>query len=153
MDEDVKVPRWVFSAAAALFVLFVGLSVSLWHVNPEAEAEMHAEIISERPALIVFDDPGCSWCMRFKRDIAPSYLESPLMRQAPMQYVQIKDQGTSVYRLRSRITGTPTIVLVDRRGKEVSRTGYPGGGAKAFLSEVEGMLKRVPAEPGEAGKS
>ncbi|MEZ5856161.1 MAG: thioredoxin family protein [Hyphomicrobiaceae bacterium] len=147
MDEDVTIPKWVFSAAAALLVLFVGLTVSLWHVDPAAEEDMKAEIISERPALLVFDDPGCSWCARFKRDIAPAYEESPLMQKAPMQYVQIRDQANIVYRLRSRVTGTPTIVLVDRRGKEVSRTGYPGGGAKAFLSEIEAMLKRVPKEP------
>ncbi|MFV0295306.1 MAG: thioredoxin fold domain-containing protein [Hyphomicrobiaceae bacterium] len=148
LDDDIKVPRWIFRVSASLLVTFVALTALAWHVDRFADAGPPPEIISARPTLLVYERDGCGWCVRFRRNISPEYENSYLSSRVPMKYVQLAEQASLPYRLKYGVAGTPTSVLVDVRGREVGRIGgYPGGGAKTFLKDVEALLEKLPKEP------
>ena len=76
--------------------------------------------------LVMFDDPGCSWCQRWLAEVGPTYPQTAQGRMAPLRRVQIRDQATAGVSLEQPVTGTPTFVLADG-GREVGRIiGYPG---------------------------
>lgn len=149
LDEETTPPQWIFKAAAALCVLFAGLAVALAMVAKTPEPESVAALSLDRPQLVVFESASCSWCVRFRKSVAPAYEASPLERQAPLAYIDVSRQKTAGYRLDGRITATPTFVLVDRGGREVARIRGLPGGKEAFLPEVEKMLGKLPT--GDSG--
>jgi thioredoxin-related protein len=146
LDDQPDPPQWIFKVAAGLLALFAGLAIAIFVVAaPERQTEATAAApISDRPTLLVFETETCGWCRRFRENVAPVYERSHLEGRAPLKYVHVSAQRTSGYRLNGHVSATPTFVLVDRSGREVSRLrGLPGGGT--FLKEVEAMLARLPA--------
>jgi thioredoxin-related protein len=117
--------------------------------QPAASPEPARNLSFDRPQLVVFESQSCSWCHRFRKSVAPVYEMSHLDRRAPLRYADISEQRSGGYRLESRITATPTFVLVDRQGREVARMRGIPGGKDAFLPEVEKMLGKLPE--GESG--
>lgn len=92
------------------------------------------------------ESAGCSWCRRFRNEVAPSYDQSGYGARAPLRYLQVGEVRTSGYQFAGDIRATPTFVLVDRRGKEIDRVrGYPGGGQR-FYTALDGMLAKAPVE-------
>jgi thioredoxin-related protein len=76
--------------------------------------------------LLVFEHPDCTYCPVFRRDIAPSYLQSAPASEAPLRYVDITKSDISALHLKGRIDMVPTAVLM-KDGKEVGRiSGYWG---------------------------
>ncbi|MEZ5818607.1 MAG: thioredoxin family protein [Hyphomicrobiaceae bacterium] len=144
LDDEGTPPQWMFKASAALFVLFTGLAGALAFVTPTAPPPPAVVLSFDRPQLVVFESQSCRWCKRFRERVAPAYERSHLDRRAPLRYVDISAQRTAGYRLSRRVTSTPTFVLVDRQGREVSRIqGLPGGKGE-FETEVEGLLTKLP---------
>ena len=95
--------------------------------------------------LVMFDDPGCVWCRKWLAEVGPGYPHSEEGQRAPLRRIDIKDHGRSGLTLRSRVTATPTFVLVDD-GQEVGRiTGYPG--AENFYPMLDELLRKLPAPP------
>lgn len=86
--------------------------------------------------LIMFNQRGCPWCIRWQQEIGPIYPKSPEGLYAPLRVVDIRATLSDV-KLQKPVTITPTFVLVDN-GAEIGRvTGYPG--AEFFwdlLSEI-----------------
>lgn len=115
-----------FGVAAAV-VLFVALA------TPLRAAE-----------LLMFEEPGCPWCERWRREAGAAYPNTSEGRRAPLRRVPLaraREFGTV---LAAPIVVSPTFVLVDR-GREVGRiTGYPG--ADFFWGLLEGLVARL--EPG-----
>ncbi|MFA5899074.1 MAG: thioredoxin family protein [Hyphomicrobium sp.] len=75
--------------------------------------------------MIMFNQRGCPWCIRWQQEIGPIYPNSPEGRYAPLRVVDIRDTLVDV-QLKKPVTITPTFVLVDK-GQEIGRvTGYPG---------------------------
>jgi hypothetical protein len=149
LDEEATPPQWIFKAAAALCALFAGLAVALAMVAKTPAPDVVPALSLDRPQLVVFESASCSWCVRFRKNVAPAYEASPLERRAPLTYVDISQQKASGYRLDGRITATPTFILVDRGGREVARIRGLPGGKEAFLPEVEKMLGKLPG--GDSG--
>lgn len=144
LDDDVKAPKWIFKAAAALCILFTGLAVALALTDPTRDQEQAAVLAFDRPQLVVFESASCGWCQYFRERVAPDYETSAFEQQAPLRYVDVSLQRTGGYRLSRRVTGTPTFVLVDRQGRELSRLPGIPGGKEAFFREVERMLSKLP---------
>jgi hypothetical protein len=76
--------------------------------------------------LVMFEQAGCAWCLRWNKEIGPAYPNTPEAKIAPLRRVDIHDPlpadlaGIRVERF------TPTFVLVDN-GKEIGRMrGYTG---------------------------
>jgi hypothetical protein len=92
--------------------------------------------------LVMFDDPGCSWCRRWHAEIGPGYPHSPEGKLAPLRRVHIRDQGSAGVRLASPVRGTPTFVLAEN-GQEIGRiVGYPG--SDFFYPRLAELLERLP---------
>jgi thiol-disulfide isomerase/thioredoxin len=144
LDEETRESPWIYRAMAGLLAVFVLLAGAFWLVHPEAEPPPAARL-SDRPTLLVIETESCSWCRRFRRDVAPKYVNSSYESRAPLRYVHRDEQRQSGYRLKSSVSAVPTFVLVDTQGIEVDRLrGYPGGGAK-FFSAVDHMLAKLDA--------
>lgn len=149
-DGRAKLSRLV-AAFALLVALGAGLSALADRLRPPLFDASVPAPQSDRPTLVVVDSASCGWCVRFREDVAPAYEHSRFSVAAPLKYVDITKLRSAGYRLRSRVRGTPTFVLVDKSGEEVARIpGYPGGPAQ-FFPEVERMLTRLRADG--AGRS
>lgn len=144
LDEEGTTPQWMFKAAAALCVLFAGLAAALAMMAPAVEPEPVKALSFDRPQLVVFESQSCGWCRHFRERVAPDYEMSPLERQAPLRYVDVSLQRTAGYRLSRWVTGTPTFVLVDTKGRELTRLPGLPGGKDEFVREVERMLAKLP---------
>lgn len=143
LDEETEAPLWMFKAAAALCVLFAGLAVALAFMSPR-EAQPSATLSFERPQLVVFESATCVWCRRFREQIAPAYARSHLDARAPLRYVDVSEQRSAGYRLAYRVSSTPTFVLVDTMGREVSRMQNVTLDKTEFQRLIEQMLAKLP---------
>ena len=75
--------------------------------------------------LVMVEEDGCYWCGRWNREIAPIYPKTAEGKFAPLRRVEIDDPPEDV-EFKTRLTYTPTFVLVEN-GRELARVeGYPG---------------------------
>lgn len=81
---------------------------------------------SQAAELLIVEEPGCVYCDRFNREIAPAYPNTSEGRKAPLRRLQIADPLPAEFSKVRPATVTPTFILVDN-GQEVDRlVGYPG---------------------------
>ncbi len=76
--------------------------------------------------LIMVEEKGCVWCLRWNEEISHIYPKSPEGQAAPLQRIDIRAAPPEDMTFARTLVFTPTFVLmVD--GQEVSRMeGYPG---------------------------
>ena len=88
--------------------------------------------------LIMFDSIGCTYCMRWEREIGPIYTLTAEGKSAPLTRVNVHGNLPEGVTLARRAVYTPTFVLLDN-GVEVNRIeGYPG--EDFFWGLLEKML-------------
>ena len=76
--------------------------------------------------LIMLESPGCAWCQRWNREIAPIYPLTEEGKRAPLRRVDVTQPWPEDLDAVSRDRFTPTFIVVDN-GSEVGRLrGYPG---------------------------
>jgi hypothetical protein len=76
--------------------------------------------------LLMFEQPGCSYCAQWTRQIGPIYPKTTEGKSAPLQQIDIHSPLPAGISLRSSPVFTPTFVLL-QDGAEVGRIeGYPG---------------------------
>lgn len=76
--------------------------------------------------LIVLERPGCAWCLRWNREIAPIYPKTLEGRQAPLRRVDVSGPWPADLAGIEGDLYTPTFIVVEN-GVEVGRLrGYPG---------------------------
>ena len=93
--------------------------------------------------LVMMEQPGCPWCVRFEAEIAPAYAKTPEGHIAPLRRVDITGTWPADLQGIAPSHFTPTFVLIDN-GNEVTRMrGYPGDQFFWFL--LDEMLKKLPA--------
>lgn len=99
--------------------------------------------------LVMFEEAGCPWCVRWHREVGPAYPNTDEGKRAPLRRVDISQAATSGVALAAPVTMTPTFVLANG-GREVGRiTGYPG--ADFFwpmLGQLMGKLRPVQPDDG-----
>ena len=77
-------------------------------------------------SLLMFEQPGCSYCAAWNADVGPEYDLTDEGKAAPLRRVQLRDGIPEGMALESMPGFTPTFVLV-REGRELARIeGYPG---------------------------
>ncbi len=106
---------------AALIALagLAGGAASLGRLSPAAAQ-------ANGPQLIMFDEPGCPWCRRWRADVGPAYTNSAEGKRAPLRVIDIRAPLPKGITFSGPIRGTPTFVLVENN-REVGRIfGYPG---------------------------
>jgi hypothetical protein len=113
------------SVTLALWTLLAGLS-------PLEAAEVAAK---EDIRLLMVEERGCRYCMRWDAEVGKVYGKTPEGRRAPL--VRIGRRARELREL-APVVYTPTFIL-SKAGEEIGRiTGYPG--ESYFWEELAGLL-------------
>ncbi len=105
-----------------------------------------------KPILINFT--GSDWCGWCKKLVAEVFGEKEFIDYAKANLILLKidfpsriQQSEDLKKQNSqlqdkfKITGYPTIILLDSKEKELGRTGYQPGGASAYIEHLDSFLK------------
>ncbi|MCB1366908.1 MAG: hypothetical protein KDK00_04010 [Rhodobacteraceae bacterium] len=96
--------------------------------------------------LVMFESAGCSWCLKWHREIGGVYPLTDEGRSAPLIVLDIADPVPADMQFSTRAHYTPTFVLIED-GVEVARIeGYPG--EDFFWGLLEMMLLQASAGQG-----
>ena len=108
---------------------------------------------SGKPALVDFTGSDwCIWCKRldaeifskteFKDYVKDKYqlveVDFPQTKPLPKKKAEAHDALAQKY----KVEGFPTVLVLDGDGKVLGRLGYVEGGPKAFIAELEKVLKK-----------
>ncbi len=103
-----------------------------------------AEGVSLRTELVMMEEHGCPWCIRWNEEIGVIYHKTPEGRRAPLRRVDIHGAIPDDLSFLKRANFSPTFILVDG-GREVGRIrGYPGD--EFFWFRLQELLKKLPPE-------
>ena len=92
--------------------------------------------------LVMFEEVGCPWCIRWHEEVGPAYARSAEGKRAPLRVVDIHAKRPADLTGVSGVRATPTFVLMDE-GREIGRvTGYPG--ADFFWGMLTDLMRRLP---------
>lgn len=106
-----------------------------------------------RPVLVNFTGSDwCMWCIKlvdevFSKDEFKKYasenlvllkLDFPRKTQLPPAEAKANEQLAQQF----KVTGFPTIILVDGTGKEINRTGYQPGGPAKYISHLKALQQK-----------
>lgn len=95
--------------------------------------------------LIMLERPGCAWCARWNREVAPIYPLTEEGRRAPLRRVDVTRPWPADLGNIEDDFYTPTFIVVED-GREVARLrGYPGD--NFFWPLLGEMLGKLPPEP------
>ena len=76
--------------------------------------------------MLMLEQPGCVWCARFNKEIAPAWPNTEEGKRAPLRRVDITLPWPEDLKAVTPERFTPTFVLM-QNGKEIGRIrGYPG---------------------------
>ena len=142
--------KLLITMLAATVLWQVNAAESTWLTDlPKAEAQAKTD-----NKIVLMDFTGsdwCGWCIKFKKEVFDTAefqeyaaknvvlveLDYPHKKQSAdlkKANAQLKDQY--------KITGFPTLVVLDKDGKEIGRqVGYSEGGPKAFIAKLEKFKK------------
>jgi len=106
-----------------------GLAAASFGMRTPADAARGGDALTSLPPayeLIVFEAKGCIYCKLFRRDVAPTYVDSARAREAPLVFANAGEAEQRVPGLKRPLTIVPTAVLA-RDGREIARIeGYTG---------------------------
>jgi len=111
-----------------------------------ALAAVAAATAAPAAELVMFEQAGCAWCIRWNKEIGPAYPNTPEGRIAPLRRVDIHEPLPDDLAGIRKERFTPTFVLVEN-GEEVGRMrGYTGDEFFWFLlAEMLQKLDRAKA--------
>jgi thioredoxin-related protein len=137
-------------------VIVLLAATALWRVNaaestwltdlPKAEAQAKAE-----SKIVLMDFTGsdwCGWCIKFKKEVLDTaefqdYAAKNVVL-VELDYPSKKVQSAELKKANAalkdqyNIHGYPTLVVLDKDGKEIGRqVGYSKGGPQAFIARLE----------------
>ena len=105
--------------------------------------------------MVLLDFTGsdwCGWCIRFNNEALDTqkfkdYAATNLVL-VELDFPHMKAQSDELKKAnealskRYNVSGFPTFVVLNKDGKEIGRqVGYEEGGAKAFIAQIEGLIK------------
>lgn len=127
--------RPVTSLLAHIFALVVlaGLA-GAQQVSPTSKID----VATAPAALVMIGDPGCPYCARFEREVAPGYVASEDGKLAPLVRRDRRDPDIAFI---ERVVFSPTFVMLVH-GREVGRiVGYSG--ADLFWMQLAALIEDV----------
>jgi len=141
-------------------IILLLAATALWRVNaaesvwltdlPKAEAQAKAE-----SKIVLMDFTGsdwCGWCIKFRKEVLDTaefqdYAAKNVVL-VELDYPSKKVQSAELKKANAalkdqyNIHGYPTLVVLDKDGKEIGRqVGYSKGGPKAFIARLESFKK------------
>lgn len=127
--------RRPFSLLAAFLALFLGASIAR---AQNAGGASEIDLATAPAALVMISDPGCPYCARWEREVAPGYEASEDGKIAPL--VRRFRHAPDIAFIQ-RVVYSPTFVMLVR-GREVGRiVGY--GGADLFWMQLAALMEDV----------
>ncbi len=100
--------------------------------------------VTKKVELLMFEEPGCPWCRRWRAEVGPGYPHSTEGKRAPLRTLELGTALPAGIVLATPIRFSPTFVLVSD-GREVGRiNGYPG--ADFFWPMLGDLLKKLGPE-------
>ncbi|HEY1172784.1 MAG TPA: thioredoxin family protein [Verrucomicrobiae bacterium] len=140
---------------AVVVFLLGNFSLPAAHWSTDYNAALKAAQVHKRPVLINFTGSDwCGWCIRLKNEVfnTPEFDEFAKSRLVLVEvdFPNRKPQSAALQQANQalqekyRVTGYPTLFLVDGSGKVLQQLGYMEGGPKVF---IEQLLKTMPAAP------
>ena len=143
--------KLLITVLAATVFWQVNAAETTWLTDlPKAQAQAKAE-----NKIVLMDFTGsdwCGWCIKFRKEVldTPEFQEYAAKNVVlveldyPSKKVQTDDLKKANAGLKKQytISGFPTLVVLDKDGKEIGRqVGYSEGGPKAFIAKLEGFKK------------
>ncbi len=115
------------------------------------EASKRAQEQNKAMLLDFTGSDWCGWCIRLKKEVFDEKefqdyakenlilveLDFPRTKELPKKTKEQNEQLSQEH----QITGFPTIVLLDSRGKLVGKTGYQEGGPQKYVEHLKKILK------------
>lgn len=99
---------------------------------------------TSRTELVMLEQPGCPWCVRFNAQIASAWPKTAEGKRAPLRRVDITQPWPDDLKDIARERFTPTFILVDD-GREIGRLrGYPGD--EFFWFSIGELIAKLPKE-------
>ncbi|MEI6492859.1 MAG: thioredoxin family protein [Verrucomicrobiota bacterium] len=123
-----------------------------WQTDYKAALELAAK--TNKPVLLDFTGSDwCGWCIKLDKE---TFAQPEFQKFAEKNLVLVtvdfpnnKPQSADVKKQNEElqkkfgVDGFPTLVLLDSKGKEITRNvGYLAGGPKAFIGWVEASVKK-----------
>ncbi len=130
----------------------VNAAEAIWLTDlPAAQAQAKSE-----NKIVLLDFTGsdwCSWCIKFKKGVLDTAafqayaIKNVVLVELdyPNKKVQSTDlkKANAVLKDQYTIEGYPTLVVLDKNGKEIGRqVGYSEGGPEAFIARLEAFKKK-----------
>jgi len=127
------------------------VGVGKW--TEDLDAALKTAARTNRPILVDFQGSDwCGWCIKlhdevFDTDEFKKYAAENLVLvsidfpRSKKQSAEIKQRNGKLA-ARYSVRGFPTVVMLDSAGKEIGRTGYVRGGPKAFIQEVDRIIRK-----------
>lgn len=132
------------AAAAVLALLTVLAGAALSQVVLSGPARAASGPLPGGLRLVMVETQSCVYCIRWHKEVGPSYPLSDAGRRAPLVRRELGDASLGGLK---KVVYTPTFILV-LDGEEIDRlVGYPG--AEYFYSELADMLAKVEQRPGQ----
>ena len=89
-------------------------------------AVLLAPLPAQAADLVMVEQPGCTYCEAWMREVAPEYPKTDEGRFAPLTTVRLREAPPEGMTFDRPVVFTPTFVLVED-GAEIARLeGYPG---------------------------
>lgn len=79
-----------------------------------------SENLQEKFEVILYTLSLCDHCAVFETDYLPDYKSHELSKIAPLVMINMDEQGTGPYHLKTPISHVPTAIIM-KNGKEVAR--------------------------------
>lgn len=97
--------------------------------------------------MLVLEQPGCPYCAKFEKEIAPIWDKTDEGKKAELRRVDITQDWPEDINSIEKSRLTPTFVLIED-GKELGRLrGYPGD--QYFWYLIDELLAKLPEKPAE----
>ena len=141
----------LIAVLAATVLWQVNAADSTWLTDlPKAEAQAKTD-----NKIVLLDFTGsdwCGWCIKFRKEVLDTaefqtYADKNVVLvelDYPHKKLQADDlkKANAELKKQYKITGFPTLIVLDKNGKEIGRqVGYAEGGPKAFIAKLEGFKK------------
>ena len=121
----------------------------------ETDFDLAKQRAKDEDKAMLLDFTGsdwCGWCIRLKKEVfdTPEFeeyakenlvlveLDYPQRKKLPDEEIKQNEKLAKDF----EISGYPTIVLLNSRGREVARTGYQEGGPEKYIEHLNELLNK-----------